>query len=46
LGGSVSTDIGTEGSRKIGTAVAADIGFTADVFTTEEDALNWLEGVK
>jgi hypothetical protein len=33
-------------SRKIGTAVAADIGFTADVFTTEEDALNWLGGIK
>src|SRR5262245_19033320 len=32
--------------RKIGTAVAADIGFTADIFTAEEDALNWLEGVK
>ena len=32
--------------RKIGTVVAAEIGFTADVFTTEEDALNWLGGVK
>jgi hypothetical protein len=32
--------------RKIGTAVAAEIGFTADVFTTEEDALNWLGGLK
>jgi hypothetical protein len=31
---------------KIGTAVAAEIGFTADVFTTEEDALNWLGGLK
>jgi len=32
--------------RKIGITVAAEIGFTADVFTTEEDALNWLERVK
>ena len=32
--------------QKIGTVVAAEIGFTADVFTTEEDALNWLGGVK
>lgn len=33
-------------SRKIGTIVAAEIGFTADVFTKEEDALNWLGGIK
>ena len=33
-------------SRKIGTAIAAEISFTADVFTTEEDALNWLERAK
>jgi hypothetical protein len=29
--------------RKFGTTVAANRGFTADAFTTEEDALNWLE---
>jgi len=32
--------------RKIGITVAPEIGFTADVFTTEEDALSWLERVK
>ena len=30
--------------RKIGTTVAAEIGFTADIFTDEQDALEWLEG--
>ena len=29
--------------RKIGVAVATEIGFTADIFTTEGDALRWLE---
>jgi len=33
-------------TRKIGTAVAAEIGFPADIFTTEEDALSWLESLK
>ncbi|HEV2665809.1 MAG TPA: hypothetical protein VG324_12910 [Blastocatellia bacterium] len=33
-------------SRKIGTTLAAEIGFTADVFTTEADALSWLARVK
>ena len=32
--------------RKIGTAIATDIGFTADIFTAEEGASNWLEGVR
>jgi len=32
--------------RKIGTTIATEIKFTADVFTTEEDALNWLERAK
>jgi hypothetical protein len=32
--------------RKIGTIIATEIKFTADIFTTEEDALNWLGGVK
>jgi len=32
--------------RKIGVAIAADINFTADIFTTEGDALRWLESVK
>src|SRR5262245_19036923 len=29
--------------QKFGRTVAANVGFTADVFTTEEDALNWLQ---
>jgi hypothetical protein len=29
--------------RKFGTIVAANVGFIADTFTTEEDALIWLE---
>jgi hypothetical protein len=33
-------------SRKFGVIVAANRGFTADAFTTEEDALIWLERVK
>ena len=32
--------------RKIGITAAAEIGLTADIFTTEEDALSWLERVK
>ena len=32
--------------RKFSTTVAANRGFTADAFTTEEEALNWLQGVK
>jgi hypothetical protein len=32
--------------RKFGTTVANNIGFKADIFTTEEDALIWLERVK
>jgi hypothetical protein len=32
--------------RKIGTVIAAEIKFTADIFTTEEDALRWLERVE
>ena len=33
-------------SRKIGTIMATEIKFTADIFTTEEDALRWLEPVE
>lgn len=33
-------------TQKFGTTVAANRGFTADAFTTEEDALIWLERVK
>ena len=29
--------------RKIGTIIATEIEFTDDIFTTEEDALRWLE---
>lgn len=29
--------------RKFGSTVAANVGFIADVFTTEEEALNWLQ---
>jgi hypothetical protein len=32
--------------RKIGTIIATEIKFTADIFTTEEDALRWLERVE
>lgn len=32
--------------EKFGTTVANNIGFKADIFTTEEDALIWLEQVK
>ena len=32
--------------RKFGTTVALNIGFKADIFTTEGDALIWLELVK
>jgi hypothetical protein len=32
--------------QKFGSTVAANIGFVADAFTTEEDALTWLWGVK
>ena len=32
--------------HKFGTTVASNIGFKADIFTTEEDALNWLESFK
>jgi hypothetical protein len=30
--------------QKFGRTVAANVGFIANVFTTEEDALNWLQG--
>jgi hypothetical protein len=33
-------------NQKFGSIVAANIGFVADAFTTEEDALTWLWGVK
>ena len=32
--------------QKFGITVAANIGFIAEVFTSEEDALKWLEGLK
>jgi hypothetical protein len=32
--------------QKFGTTVAANFDFTADVFTTEQDAMIWLERVK
>jgi hypothetical protein len=32
--------------RKIGTIIATEIKFTADIFTTEGDALRWLERVE
>lgn len=32
-------------ARKFGTTVAANMGFTAHAFTSEEDALIWLERV-
>ena len=32
-------------ARKFGTTVAANVGFTANAFTSEEDALIWLERV-
>jgi hypothetical protein len=32
--------------RKIAITVAANRGFIADAFTTEEDALRWLESLK
>jgi hypothetical protein len=32
--------------RKIGTIIATEIKFTADIFTTEEDAQRWLERVE
>jgi hypothetical protein len=32
--------------QKFGSTVAANIGFVADAFTTEEDALTWLWRVK
>src|SRR5262245_47537520 len=31
--------------RKFGSTVAANVGFIADVFTTEEEALNWLQAL-
>jgi hypothetical protein len=33
-------------TRKFSTTVAANRGFTVDTFTTEEDALKWLESLK
>src|SRR5262245_36856154 len=32
--------------QKFGITVAANRGFSAEVFTSEEDALKWLEGLK
>ena len=32
--------------QKFGITVAANIGFIAEVFTSAEDALKWLEGLK
>lgn len=32
--------------KRFGRTVAANVGFIADAFTTEEDALIWLQGVK
>jgi hypothetical protein len=32
--------------QKFGTTVAANVGFTAEVFKAEEDALSWLQDVK
>ncbi|HKQ75272.1 MAG TPA: hypothetical protein VJ810_16355 [Blastocatellia bacterium] len=32
--------------RKVGTVIAAEIKFTADIFPTEEDALRWLDRVE
>src|SRR5215510_711649 len=32
--------------QKFGITVAANLGFIAEVFTSEEDALKWLEGLK
>ena len=32
--------------QKFGRTVAANVGFNADVFTTEEEALAWLQGEK
>jgi len=33
-------------ARKFGSTVAANVGFVADIFTTEEDALIWLRRIK
>jgi len=32
--------------EKFGRTVAANIGFATEVFTTEQEALLWLQGIK
>jgi hypothetical protein len=46
LTGPEMVDSSRDDPRKIGTIIAAEIKFTADIFTTEGDALCWLERVE